>query len=66
VTDYQQPFITDEGNYILDCSFGSIEDPSALARKLDAMPGVMEHGLFVGLADTLIVGEGDGVTVLQR
>ena len=58
-----QPYETDEGNYILDCNFGRIDDPPTLNRVLDAMPGVMEHGLFVNLAHTLIVGHEDHVTV---
>ncbi len=59
-------YVTDEGNYILDCAFGTIEDPPSLARTLDAMPGVMEHGLFVGLADVVLVGRGDDVLVIER
>jgi ribose 5-phosphate isomerase A len=51
-----QPFITDEGHYILDCSFGQIADPSGLAGELDRMPGVVEHGLFLGLADVALIG----------
>ena len=43
-------FITDEGNHILDCNFGQIPDPPALARELESMPGVVEHGLFIGMA----------------
>jgi ribose 5-phosphate isomerase A len=65
MTSPEQPFVTDEGNYILDCDFGVIADPQALAMELNAMPGVMEHGLFVNLADTLIVGRGDGVQVVS-
>jgi ribose 5-phosphate isomerase A len=60
-----QSYITDESNYILDCAFGCINDPPALARTLDAMPGVMEHGLFVNLAHTLVVGQESEVTVLN-
>ncbi len=51
-----QPFITDEGHHILDCSFGQIADPSGLAGELDRMPGVVEHGLFLGLADVALIG----------
>ena len=58
--------MTDEGNYILDCAFGRIDDPAALAARLDAMPGVVDHGLFVGLADTVVVGRGDGTVVIER
>lgn len=60
------PALTDEGNYILDCDFGPIDDPANLDRTLNAMPGVMEHGLFVGLADVLIVGQHDGTRVIER
>lgn len=59
-------FVTDEGNFILDCAFGQIDDPAALAARLDAMPGVVDHGLFVGLARTLVVGRGDGTVVIER
>ena len=61
-----RPYVTDEGNYILDCAFGRIDDPAALAARLDAMPGVVDHGLFVGLADTVIVGRGEGTDVIDR
>ena len=60
------PYVTDEGNYILDCAFGRIEDPAALAARLDAMPGVVGHGLFIGLANTVIVGRGEGTLVIDR
>jgi ribose 5-phosphate isomerase A len=58
------PFITDEGHQILDCGFGRIADPRSLARTLSDMPGVVEHGLFVGMADVALVGEGEGVVEL--
>jgi ribose 5-phosphate isomerase A len=50
------PFISDEGNQILDCNFGPIADPDALAARLDRLVGVVEHGLFLGLSPTLVVG----------
>ncbi|MBV9521912.1 MAG: ribose-5-phosphate isomerase RpiA [Alphaproteobacteria bacterium] len=50
-------FVTDGGHYILDCAFGSIGDPEALARSLATIPGVIEHGLFIGLASTIIVAD---------
>jgi ribose 5-phosphate isomerase A len=56
------PFISDEGNQILDCNFGPIPDPEALALRLDRLVGVVEHGLFLGLSPTLVVG-GAGVPV---
>lgn len=57
------PVVTEHGNYVLDCEFGPMEDPAALARDLAALPGVLEHGLFVGLADEVVVGGPDGVQV---
>lgn len=61
-----QPFMTDGGHYILDCAFGAIDDPEQLQRQLDRMVGVIEHGLFLGLASQVVVGGGEGVVVLQR
>jgi ribose 5-phosphate isomerase A len=55
------PFVTDQGNLILDCAFGAIPDPAALAALIPARAGVVEHGLFVGLTSDLIVGGADGV-----
>ncbi|WP_254273010.1 ribose-5-phosphate isomerase RpiA [Haloarcula marina] len=57
------PVVTDNGNLVLDCAFGEISDPGALAADLASLPGVVEHGLFVGLADAVYVGTEDGVTV---
>jgi ribose 5-phosphate isomerase A len=59
------PVITDNGNVVLDCAFGPIEDPAGLATELSALPGVVEHGLFVDMADEIHVGTDDGVTVRQ-
>lgn len=61
-----RPLVTDEGNYILDCAFGRIDAPPALAARLDAMPGVVDHGLFVGLADTVIFGRDEGTVIVER
>jgi ribose 5-phosphate isomerase A len=60
------PVVTDNGNLVLDCDFGPIDEPAALARTLDAVPGVVEHGLFVDLADEIHVGTDAGVTVHER
>ncbi|WP_336325834.1 ribose-5-phosphate isomerase RpiA [Halovenus sp. HT40] len=57
------PVVTDNGNLVLDCEFGAIESPETLAARLSAIPGVVEHGLFVGLADEIHVGTADGVVV---
>jgi ribose 5-phosphate isomerase A len=61
-----RPFITDEGNYILDCRFGAIEDPPELARILEAMPGVVEHGLFINMASVVLVARGEVVREVRR
>ena len=60
------PFVTDEGHHILDCSFGQIPDPAALARTLKAMPGVVEHGLFIDMASVVLVARGDMVQEVRR
>ncbi len=54
------PLVTDEGHYILDLHLGRIGDPPALAAALNAIPGVVEHGLFIGLASAVILGRPDG------
>ncbi|MFW5935589.1 MAG: ribose-5-phosphate isomerase RpiA [Halolamina sp.] len=59
------PVVTDNGNLVLDCEFGAIGDPDALGRTLSATPGVVEHGLFVDLADEVHVGTDDGVDVTR-
>lgn len=59
------PVVTDDGHLVLDCDFGEIDDPAALAAELSAIPGVVEHGLFVGLADAIYVGSETGVDVLE-
>ncbi|MFD1568790.1 ribose-5-phosphate isomerase RpiA [Halolamina litorea] len=59
------PVVTDNGNLVLDCAFGEIDAPNALARTLSVTPGVVEHGLFVGLADELHVGDADGVEITR-
>lgn len=66
MTAQDKPFVTDNGNYILDCSFGEIADPETLDDALKLIPGVVESGLFIGLADLGIVGSPDGVTVITN
>jgi len=56
------PFLTDQRNVILDCDFGPIEHPAELAARLDARPGIAEHGLFVRLATDLIVATEEGIS----
>jgi ribose 5-phosphate isomerase A len=59
-----KPFVTDGGHYILDCSLGEIADPESLAETLSRIPGVVEHGLFIGYAQTAIVARPEIVEVL--
>lgn len=61
-----KPFATDSGNCILDCAFGRIEDPEALDEALKLVPGIVENGLFLGIADVAIVAGPDGVAVIER
>jgi ribose 5-phosphate isomerase A len=61
-----EPFITDEGHHILDCHFGQIPDPPALAHTLSVIPGVVEHGLFINLANVVLLGKGSEVLELRR
>jgi ribose 5-phosphate isomerase A len=62
---YGNPFVTDEGHHILDCHFGQIPDPRALAAQLNQMPGVVEHGLFIDMADVVLVAEAEDVMELR-
>lgn len=59
------PIRTDQENYLLDCRFGPIADPVGLARRLEGIPGVLGHGLFLGMADEVIVATGSGIEVLR-
>jgi ribose 5-phosphate isomerase A len=59
-------FVTDGGHWLLDAQLGRIADPPALADSLAAIPGVMEHGLFIGLAQTAILAGPAGVRLLER
>jgi ribose 5-phosphate isomerase A len=63
---YGNPYVTDEGHHILDCTFGKIADPPALAEKLRAIPGVVEHGLFIGMADMALIGRDREVIQIKR
>ena len=59
-------YVTDSGNMILDCNFGPIADVEGLAAKLGARAGIIEHGLFIGIARDVIVAGKDGIRHLQR
>jgi ribose 5-phosphate isomerase A len=63
---YGNPYVTDEGHHILDCTFGEIPDPPALAEKLCHIPGVVEHGLFIGMAELALIGKDGNVVQLRR
>jgi ribose 5-phosphate isomerase A len=58
------PFVTDGGHYFLNCKFGPIEDPASLADELDRIVGVVEHGLFIGMAAEVRLGGPAGVETL--
>ncbi len=58
-------FVTDNGNHILDCAFGGIEEPGDLERRIGGICGVVESGLFVGLAHQIVIGKADG-TIEER
>jgi ribose 5-phosphate isomerase A len=61
-----EPFVTDQGNYILDTRFAPLADPGPVAARLDARAGIVEHGLFLGLVHDLIVAAPEGVRHLER
>lgn len=60
-----KPALSDQGAYLLDCDFGPIVDPAALARSLEARGGILEHGLFLGLATDVIVAGPNGLRHLK-
>jgi ribose 5-phosphate isomerase A len=61
-----EPFITDSGNRILDCSFGSIDDPATLEKRIRQVVGVVESGLFIARADVVFVADTNGVRRLEN
>jgi len=61
-----KPYMTDENNHILDCRFGEMRDPDQLARDLSSMPGVVEHGLFIGMASVALFARGSEIVELRR
>lgn len=62
----QVPYITDEGNFIIDARFGPIADVHELARQLNEKAGIVEHGLFLGIATDLIVADTTGIQHIQK
>jgi ribose 5-phosphate isomerase A len=63
--DGNKPLLTEQGNYLIDGDFGLIKDPASLAHELDGIVGVVEHGLFIGIATKVIMGSGDTAIVFQ-
>jgi ribose 5-phosphate isomerase A len=61
-----KPYVTDEGHHILDCRFSQIPDPPTLAAKLSEMPGIVEHGLFVGMASVVLMAKAGDVAEFRR
>lgn len=62
----EEPYLTDNSNYILDCDFERIDDAEQLEKNLNCIPGVVENGLFIGLVDEIIVGSKQGVMTLGK
>ena len=62
----ERPYLTDQQNYILDCRFPAIEQPAELASKLEKVPGIVEHGLFIGYARAALIARGATVYVLHQ
>ena len=60
------PFVTDGGHYILDCALGPIADPERLADALAQIPGVVEHGLFLGYAELAVIAGVERVEIIRR
>lgn len=60
------PVITDNGNFVLDVKFESIEDPAYLEKELNYIPGVVENGIFSGVTDEVIVGSSEGIKTLKK
>lgn len=61
-----QPYQTDQGNYIIDADFGLIEDPTALEKQINNIVGVVEHGLFLNLASRVIMAQGDDIVIFEK
>ena len=64
--DGGESYRTDQGNFILDCDFGAIDDVAALSQLLNGRAGIVEHGLFIGMAGRVVVADVDGIRVQQR
>lgn len=64
--DEGEPYITDSGNYLIDCRFQGIRDPASLGERIKSITGVVDHGLFLGIARRVIVAGSDGIRVVER
>ena len=62
--DESEVYRSDQGNFILDCAFGAIDDVAALSQLLNGRAGIVEHGLFIGMAGRVVVADVDGIRVL--
>lgn len=60
-----KPYLTDENNYIFDCNFGQIPDPEKLAHRLSDIPGIVEHGLFIGMTSVVLMADGKEIVELR-
>lgn len=60
------PVVTDNGNFVLDAYFAKISDPGSLEKELKSIPGVVENGLFVGMAEMVYVGSDKDLKILQK
>ncbi len=63
--EYGEPFLTDSENFIYDCRFGEIPDPDGLNKALNMIPGVVDNGLFIGIASVAIVGTDEGTHLVE-
>ncbi len=61
-----EPFVTDGGHYVLDCRFADLSNPAATAAQIKALTGVVDHGLFIGMATEAVVGSADGSVRTMR
>jgi len=61
-----RPFVTDNGNYIYDLKFADIRDPERTGSEIASIPGVVEHGLFIGLATSVVIGTENGAVIRKR
>ena len=64
VTGEGEPFVSDEGNRIVDCDFSVIPEPKRLATNLNAIPGVVEHGLFIGIVTGAVIARAGGIETM--